>query len=208
MDGRPVKVTWTREDDLHHDFLHTVSVEYMKAGVGADGKVSAWLHRSVAPSLATIFAPNVNHEIGGELGMGFINMPYDIPNLRLENPEASAHCRIGWFRSVSNIPHAFAVQSFVSELAVKRQQGSPRLLAGTHRAGAQDRSATACKTIGITASRRSAIRWTPAACAAWSKPSRRKPAGARNSLRGRGLGTGRALQFFELRRGRGGSGHR
>ena len=117
LDGRPVKVTWTREDDLHHDFLHTVSVEYMKAGVGTDGKVTAWLHRSVAPSLATIFSPNVNHEVGAELGMGFINMPYDIPNLRLENPEASAHCRIGWFRSVSNIPHAFAVQSFVSELA-------------------------------------------------------------------------------------------
>jgi isoquinoline 1-oxidoreductase beta subunit len=118
MEGRPVKVTWTREDDLHHDFLHTVSVEYMKAGLAADGKVSAWLHRSVAPSLATIFAPNVNHEVGAELGMGFINMPYDIPNLRLENPEASAHCRIGWFRSVSNIPHAFAVQSFVAELAL------------------------------------------------------------------------------------------
>jgi isoquinoline 1-oxidoreductase beta subunit len=117
MDGRPVKVTWTREDDLHHDFLHTVSAEYLRAGVGADGKVSAWLHRSVAPSLATIFAPSTNHEVGAELGMGFINMPYDIPNLRLENPEASAHCRIGWFRSVSNIPHAFAVQSFVAELA-------------------------------------------------------------------------------------------
>jgi isoquinoline 1-oxidoreductase beta subunit len=117
MDGRPVKVTWTREDDLHHDFLHTVSAEYLRAGVGVDGKVSAWLHRSVAPSLATIFAPNTNHEVGAELGMGFINMPYDIPNLRLENPEASAHCRIGWFRSVSNIPHAFAVQSFVAELA-------------------------------------------------------------------------------------------
>jgi isoquinoline 1-oxidoreductase beta subunit len=117
MDGRPVKVTWTREDDLHHDFLHTVSVEYMKAGVAADGKVSAWLHRSVAPSLATIFNPKADHEIPAELGMGFINLPYDIPNLRLENPEASAHCRIGWFRSVSNIPHAFAVQCFISELA-------------------------------------------------------------------------------------------
>jgi isoquinoline 1-oxidoreductase subunit beta len=117
MDGRPVKVTWTREDDLHHDFLHTVSAEYLRAGLGVDGKVSAWLHRSVAPSLATIFAPSTNHEVGAELGMGFINMPYDIPNLRLENPEASAHCRIGWFRSVSNIPHAFAVQSFVAELA-------------------------------------------------------------------------------------------
>jgi isoquinoline 1-oxidoreductase beta subunit len=117
MEGRPVKVTWTREDDLHHDFLHTVSVEYLKAGVAADGKVNAWLHRSVAPSLATIFDPSINHEVPPELGMGFINMPYDIPNLRLENPEASAHCRIGWFRSVSNISHAFAIQSFVSELA-------------------------------------------------------------------------------------------
>jgi isoquinoline 1-oxidoreductase subunit beta len=117
MEGRAVKVTWTREDDLHHDFLHTVSVEYLKAGLGANGKVAAWLHRSVAPSLATSFAPNVDHETGGELGMGFINMPYDIPNLRLENPQAAAHCRLGWFRSVSNIPHAFAVQSFVAELA-------------------------------------------------------------------------------------------
>ena len=117
LEGRPVKVTWTRDDDLHHDFLHTVSVEYLKAGVDANGKVSGWLHRSVAPSLVTLFNPAADHEGGGELGMGFINMPYDIPNLRLENPAASAHCRIGWFRSVSNIPHAFAVQSFVSELA-------------------------------------------------------------------------------------------
>jgi isoquinoline 1-oxidoreductase beta subunit len=117
LEGRPVKVTWTREDDLHHDYLHTVSVEYLKAGVDANGKVSSWLHRSVAPSLVTLFNPKADHESGGELGMGFINMPYDIPNLRMENPAAAAHCRIGWFRSVSNIPHAFAVQSFVSELA-------------------------------------------------------------------------------------------
>jgi isoquinoline 1-oxidoreductase beta subunit len=49
--------------------------------------------------------------------MGVINVPFAIPNIRIENPEAVAHTRIGWFRSVSNIPHAFAVQSFVAELA-------------------------------------------------------------------------------------------
>jgi isoquinoline 1-oxidoreductase beta subunit len=49
--------------------------------------------------------------------MTAINMPFMIPNVRIENPEATAHTRIGWFRSVSNIPHAFAVQSFVAELA-------------------------------------------------------------------------------------------
>jgi isoquinoline 1-oxidoreductase beta subunit len=70
--------------------------------------------------------------------MGLINLPFDIPNLRIENPEAAAHTRIGWFRSVSNIPHAFAVQSFVAELAAAAGRdhrdflleliGSPRLI--------------------------------------------------------------------------------
>jgi CO/xanthine dehydrogenase Mo-binding subunit len=52
-----------------------------------------------------------------ELAMGAVDMPFAIPNVRVENPEAEAHKRIGWFRSVSNIPHAFAVQSFAAELA-------------------------------------------------------------------------------------------
>ena len=49
--------------------------------------------------------------------MGVTDLPFDIPAIRLENPAAIAHTRIGWFRSVSNVPHAFAVQSFVAELA-------------------------------------------------------------------------------------------
>jgi isoquinoline 1-oxidoreductase beta subunit len=117
MNGRPVKVTWTREDDLHHDFFHTVSVEHLQAGLDAGGKVTSWLHRSVAPSIGSIFGPDPKHELPFEQGMGLINLPYDIPNMRMENPEAAAHTRIGWFRSVSNVPHAFAVQSFVAELA-------------------------------------------------------------------------------------------
>lgn len=115
--GRPVKVTWTREDDLHHDYLHTVSVERLQAALDARGKPTAWLHRSVAPTIASIFGPDPGHEAPFEQGMGLINLPFDIPHIRIENPEAMAHTRIGWFRSVSNIPHAFAVQSFVAELA-------------------------------------------------------------------------------------------
>ena len=117
MGGKPVKVVWTREDDLHHDFFHTVSVEHLQAGLNEQGKVTAWLHRSAAPSIGSIFGPDPKHELPFEVGMGLINLPFDIPNLRIENPEAAAHTRIGWFRSVSNIPHAFAVQSFVAELA-------------------------------------------------------------------------------------------
>jgi isoquinoline 1-oxidoreductase beta subunit len=115
--GAPVKVQWTREDDVRHGFLHTVSVERIEAGLDKNGKTIAWRHRSVAPSIASIFKANTVHKAPFELGMGLVDMPFEIANIQCENPEAVAHTRIGWFRSVSNIPHAFAVQSMVGELA-------------------------------------------------------------------------------------------
>ncbi|MGZ3296753.1 MAG: molybdopterin cofactor-binding domain-containing protein, partial [Xanthobacteraceae bacterium] len=101
--GSPVKVQWTREDDVRHDFLHTVSVERIEAGLDKSGKVIAWRHRSVAPTIYSTFAPNAVHAAPFELGMGLIDMPFEIANIQCENPEAAAHARIGWFRSVSNI---------------------------------------------------------------------------------------------------------
>jgi isoquinoline 1-oxidoreductase subunit beta len=115
--GAPVKVIWTREDDIRHDYYHTVSVERVDAGLDQSGKVVAWRHRSVAPTILSIFAPDPKHEMPLELGMGLVDNPFDIANLRCENGEAEAHTRIGWFRSVSNIPHAFAVQTMAAELA-------------------------------------------------------------------------------------------
>ncbi|GAC1548482.1 MAG: molybdopterin-dependent oxidoreductase [Beijerinckiaceae bacterium] len=112
----PVRVQWTREDDIKHDFYHTVSAERIEAGV-SKGRVVAWRHRSAAPSIFSTFKPDATHESSLEMGMGFIDLPFDIPNVRCENPEAAAHTRIGWFRSVSNVPHAFAVQSMVAEIA-------------------------------------------------------------------------------------------
>ncbi|MGV7218575.1 molybdopterin cofactor-binding domain-containing protein [Bradyrhizobium sp. UFLA05-112] len=136
--GAPVKVQWTREDDLHNGFLHTVSVERIEAGLDKSGKVIAWRHRSVAPSIASTFAAGTVHQASFELGMGLVDMPFEIANISCENPEAAAHTRIGWFRSVSNIPRAFAVQSMVGEIAqaTGRDQkdmlleliGSPRIV--------------------------------------------------------------------------------
>ena len=117
MDGAPVKVVWTRDDDLHHSFYHTVSVERLEAGLDDSGRPVAWLHRTAAPTIGSIFAPDPMQKLPFELGMGLTNMPLDIPNVRAENPKAQAHTRIGWYRSVSNIPHAFAIQSFIAELA-------------------------------------------------------------------------------------------
>ena len=113
----PVKVTWTREDDVRHDFYHTVSVERIDAGIDADGKVVAWRHRSVAPTILSTFKAGADHAAPFELGMGLVDNPFNIPNLRCENGQCEAHTRIGWFRSVSNIPRSFAVQSMAAEIA-------------------------------------------------------------------------------------------
>lgn len=117
MQGKPVKVTWSREDDLCHSYFHTVSLERLEAGLDSQGKPVAWLHRSAAPSISATFSAGSTQQMPLELSMGVINVPFAIEHLRIENPPAAAHTRIGWFRSVSNIPHAFAIQSFVAELA-------------------------------------------------------------------------------------------
>ena len=113
----PVKLTWTREDDLHNDYFHTVTAQHLEAGLDADGKVIAWLHRAAEPTIASIFAPDPKVLAPFELGLGLAGMPYQIPNIRIENPEATAHTRIGWLRAVNNIQHAFAAQSFIAEIA-------------------------------------------------------------------------------------------
>lgn len=117
FEGRPVRVQWTREDDIHHAYFHAVSLDRLEAGLNADGKAVGWRHRTLSPSIGSLFAEDPEHKQAFELGMGFNTLPFDIPAIRLENPEAEAHVRIGWFRSVFNLPHAFAIQSFAAELA-------------------------------------------------------------------------------------------
>jgi isoquinoline 1-oxidoreductase beta subunit len=113
----PVKVTWTHEDEIHHDYYHTVAAQHLEAALDADGRATAWLHRTVFPAIPSTFTPDVRYASDSELSQGVLDVPYAIPNIRCENGEALPHVRIGWFRSVLNIPHAFAVSSFADELA-------------------------------------------------------------------------------------------
>ena len=115
--GAPVKVVWTREDDLQHGFYHTVTAERFEAGLDANNKVVAWRHRSAAPTILSTFAPDPKHPFDIELGMGWVDTPFDVPNIRMESGEAQSHVRIGWFRSVNNVVHAWSTQSFVAEIA-------------------------------------------------------------------------------------------
>jgi len=115
--GKPIKVVWSREDDVKFDTYHSVSAMYMKAALGTDGKPTAWLQRTVFPPIGSTFSADAVYSDAGELGLGFSDLPFAIPNHRSENGPATAHVRIGWFRSVANIYHAFAIQSFADELA-------------------------------------------------------------------------------------------
>ena len=116
--GVPVKVTWTREDDLQHAYYHTCCAQHVKAGLDKNGKTIAYRHSTVFPTIWSTFEkedPQLGHPI--ELSLGFLDVPYNVPNLRLENGKAKAHVRIGWLRSVNNIPHAFAQNTTANMLA-------------------------------------------------------------------------------------------
>jgi isoquinoline 1-oxidoreductase subunit beta len=115
--GKPVKVTWTREDEIQHGYYHSVSAQHLEAGLDAEGRAVAWRHRTVFPSINSLFDAKDEYPPNWELGLGFSDVPFDVPNLRLENAPIAPHVRIGWMRSVANIYHAFAISSFADELA-------------------------------------------------------------------------------------------
>jgi isoquinoline 1-oxidoreductase beta subunit len=114
--GKPVKVVWSREDDIKFDFYHSVAAMHMKAAIGPDGRPTAWLMRTVYPPIGSTFDSAAVYA-EDEMGLGWNNLPFDIPNQRAENGPADYHVRIGWLRSVANIYHAFAIHSFADELA-------------------------------------------------------------------------------------------
>jgi isoquinoline 1-oxidoreductase beta subunit len=117
--GRPVKVVWTREDDIKFDYYNAVAAMYFKAALDAKGKPTAWLQRSVFPPITSTFDVNAVYGDPPHLQQGWTDMPYDVPNISIENGPAKAHVRIGWLRSVANIYHGFGIQSFTDELATR-----------------------------------------------------------------------------------------
>jgi isoquinoline 1-oxidoreductase subunit beta len=113
----PVRLFWTRDDDLRHSYYHAISAHHLEASLDSKGKCEAWLHRSCYPSILSTFRNDVTHAATFELTQGMLDLPFQVEAIRCENCEAEAHLRIGWLRSVNNIHHAFAICSFVDELA-------------------------------------------------------------------------------------------
>jgi len=117
--GVPVRVQWTRDDDIQHDYYHSVSAQRLSAGLDPSGKVIAWRHRTAFPPIGTLFGGPAKPS-DRDLQQGVLDLALAVPNVRAEACEAKAHVRIGWLRSVYNIFHSFAVNSFIDELAHAR----------------------------------------------------------------------------------------
>ena len=117
--GKPVKVIWSREDDVKHGFYHSVAANYFKAELTDDNRSDYWLQRVAAPPIGWIFNNETTYLSDGDLSLGFADVPFDLNNMTFENQEVSTHVRTGWVRSVGNINNAFGLGSFVDELADK-----------------------------------------------------------------------------------------
>lgn len=115
--GVPVRVQWTREDEIRHGYYHSTCTQRIEAGLDADGKVIAWRHRVAFPSIASIMVALPIGPVALELQQGLLDLPLAVPDVRMEVHHVPAHVRIGWMRSVHNVNAAFSVQSFVDELA-------------------------------------------------------------------------------------------
>ena len=115
--ARPVRVQWLREDDIRHDYFHAASAQLHRAVVDEDGLPQAWLQRTAFPSITTVFSPQASAPAPWELEMGFSNLPYQVPNRRMESAGIRAGVRIGWLRSVCNIFHGFSANVFADEMA-------------------------------------------------------------------------------------------
>lgn len=117
--GAPIRLQWTREDDLRNGYHNTVNAQRLRAGLDDRGRVVAWHQRTAFPPIATTFgAPG--QPSAKDLQQGVLDLALDVPNIRSEACAAEAHVRVGWYRSVYNIFHAFAAGSFIDEIAHAR----------------------------------------------------------------------------------------
>lgn len=116
----PVRVQWTREDDVKHGYYNAVNAQRIRAALDDKGKVVGWHHRTAFTPIASIFNAGADRPSEGDLQQGILDLALDVPNIRAEACAAKAQSRVGWFRSVYNIFHAFGTGSFIDEIAHAR----------------------------------------------------------------------------------------
>ncbi len=121
--GAPVKVIWSREDDIQHAQYRPANYHQLRAGLDASGRPVAWTHRIVAPSImARMFPQTVKNGLDGEAVEGGVGLPYAVPNVHVDYQLTDTGIPVGFWRSVNNSFNAFAVEGFIDELAAAAKQ--------------------------------------------------------------------------------------
>jgi len=119
MPGRPVKVIWTREDDIQHGKYRPLEAQYIQVGFGKDGEITAWRHHIVAASILARYTPDSFKQSGGldpTITEG-IDFNYDIPNLLGEYTRAERGVDVGFLRGIGNGYTKFGVECMLDEVA-------------------------------------------------------------------------------------------
>ncbi|MFQ3582321.1 MAG: xanthine dehydrogenase family protein molybdopterin-binding subunit [Chloracidobacterium sp.] len=117
LNGRPVQVTWTREEDMQHGWYRPASLHVVKGGLSEQGQPVAILHRLVAPSIRGQRQPDGGKGVDPGAMAGISSMQYDVPNFRAEYVRANTGVPIGFWRAVFDSQNAFVQESWIDELA-------------------------------------------------------------------------------------------
>ncbi len=116
--GKPIKLVWKREEDMKNDFYRPMNVSRIQGAVDAQGKVTAWSHKIVCPSIfARVFPQMMKDGIDNAAVEGVRDLEYEIPNVLAEYVRINTPVPVGFWRSVGSSHNAFTVESFVDELA-------------------------------------------------------------------------------------------
>jgi len=115
--GKPVKVVWTREDDMQHDYYRPITYIRMWGSVDGSGKPTAFMQRMVQQSLLKRLGPLPPDGVDPISVDGSQTLPYDIPNIRVEYIESDPGVPYGFWRSVGASVQGYVVEAFVDELA-------------------------------------------------------------------------------------------
>ena len=116
---RPVKVIWSREDDIQHGFYHSIAANYHKAEITDNGSADFWLSRNAYPPIGWLWNAETKTPSDFHMGLGFADLPFELNNLSIEKHDVDSFVRPGWVRSVACINNGFALGSFVDELSIK-----------------------------------------------------------------------------------------
>ena len=117
--GKPVKVIWTREDDIQHDFYRPITYIRMWGALDASGKPTAFMQRIVQQSLMKRLGQLPPNGVDFISVDGSASLPYDIPNIRVEYIETDPGVPYGFWRSVGASVQGYVVEAFMDELATR-----------------------------------------------------------------------------------------